>query len=415
MPRRAPALDPFRFPTMNENPSELHVTVVLGTRPEAIKLVPVIQALRADSAFRTRLLHTGQHRELVDQVLSAFAIEADETLDVMRPGQSLNSMVARLMPQLDVSFERTKPDLVLVQGDTTSAFSAALAAFQRSITVAHVEAGLRSGNRFHPFPEETNRRMIATLADLHFAPTEANARQLQNEGVPAAAVLVTGNTVVDALLAALDVSPQAPVLSDLAEETGEIALITLHRRESWIGSAKPLRRILEGVRRSAVDHPSARYVLPMHHNPKVRRLAEEVLSGTPNVDLIDPLPYVSFVHLMKRSKVVLTDSGGIQEEAPSLGVPVVVARETTERSEALETGQARLVGTESSAIREALDALLVASRKEPGDILQSNPYGDGRASSRIRRRILAHFGLEKFPGPFIPEALFEKPPVRATS
>jgi UDP-N-acetylglucosamine 2-epimerase (non-hydrolysing) len=368
---------------------QLGVTMVFGTRPEAIKLAPVIAMLSADRRFSVRVVSTGQHREMVREIIGPLGIRLDVDLDIMKPGQSLNDIVLAALSRLDALYRDDRPEIVVIQGDTSTAFAAALAAFHRRIPVAHVEAGLRSHDRRHPYPEESNRRMISALADLHFAPTRKAAENLMAETTPADAVFVTGNTVIDALGLALRVETS---VTRQIEPGRDLVLITLHRREAWDGQAEDgsnvLANILRGIGNAAADHPSASFVYPMHRNPRVRQMAQELAGSVPNLKLIEPLPYFEFVGLMARAKLIVTDSGGIQEEAPSLGVPVLVLRKTTERPEALQSGWNTLVGTGAADIRAAIAAELCVSRLRPAAIPSPSPFGDGRASERIRDALL---------------------------
>ncbi len=337
------------------SPSPIRVLVVLGTRPEAIKLFPIIACLRAQSDVSVRVLVTGQHRRMLDEVLGPFDVRPDLDLDVMRPQQSLNELVARIVPSFDRVLEDEHPEVIVVQGDTTTAFCAALVGFHRRIKVAHVEAGLRTGDRFHPYPEEVNRRMIASCADIHLAPTASAAQHLRAEGISEDAIFITGNTAIDALHLALE---KLPVRA--SREAGERdVLITLHRREAWneptSADTTVLDDILSGIADVAGSHADVAFTYPVHLNPAVRGPVSRTLAGRPNVHLVEPMPYLEFVGAMRRSEVIVTDSGGIQEEAPSLGVPVLVIRKTTERAEALATGRAKLVGITRDAVRTALD------------------------------------------------------------
>jgi UDP-N-acetylglucosamine 2-epimerase (non-hydrolysing) len=378
----------------------VRIDVILGTRPEAVKLLPVISAVRADGRFASRLIVTGQHRQMLDETLRPFGITPDVDLDIMRPGQSLNDIVSHAMPRLDQLFAADPPRIIVVQGDTTSAFCAALAAFHRRLPVAHLEAGLRSGDRFHPYPEEVNRRMISGCADLHFAPTEPAAANLRNEGAPPDSVLVTGNTAVDAILLALargDAGGDHVARADV--------LLTLHRREAWaepgtVGESL-LDDILIGLRRVAERRPDVSFVYPVHLNPRVREPVGRRLGDLANVRLVEPLPYLPFVRLMSRARVIVTDSGGIQEEGPSLGIPVLILRKTTERPEALGPGRNQLVGTDPGAIAAALEnALASPAVRRAAQRPFPNPYGDGRAAVRVIDGILAYFGLGPAPEPF---------------
>lgn len=399
------------------------VLVILGTRPEAVKLFPVIRALRAEPRLEVQVATTGQHREMVDQILGPFGIEPDHDLDIMRPDQSLNAIIQRVMPLLESLYAGIRPALVLVQGDTTSAFCAGLAAFHRRILVGHVEAGLRSFDRFHPYPEEVNRRMLSAVADLHLAATPRSAENLAREGLPRHAVVVTGNTVVDSLLETLG-RPDllaAHRVRELPQAEGEpLVLITLHRRENWLaahpggaagpmaagpaaaGAATPLEGVLQAIAAAAREHPWARFVYPVHRNPNVRGPVGRLLGGLANVHLLDPLPYIPFVDLLARARVVLTDSGGIQEEAPSLGVPVLVARATTERPEGVECGSNMLVGTRTEAVLDGLRRHLGGAHTRTGVPPFPNPFGDGRAGARIRQAVVHAFGLGERPAEFRP-------------
>jgi UDP-N-acetylglucosamine 2-epimerase (non-hydrolysing) len=378
----------------------IRVAVVLGTRPEAVKLLGIIGRLRRDDRFAVRVIVTGQHAAMPEEILAPFGIAPDVDLEIMKVGQTLNEILSRVMPRLDELYEREPCDLVIVQGDTTSAFAAALAAFHRGIPVAHVEAGLRSFDRFHPYPEEANRRMLSSVTDLHFAPTPWAAKNLVREGVPREDITITGNTVVDSLLMALEHlrgNPAKPV-ADVREG---LVLITLHRREGWQapgGGVPPLEGILEGIRHSAADHSHIDFVFPVHHNPRVREPVSRILGESKNVHLIDPVPYLPFVQLMSRASVILTDSGGIQEEAPTLGVPVLVLRRTTERPEGLTLGRNRMGGSPEE-IQTELARLLAEPPARPA-VPAPNPFGDGRADERIRQAILHFRGLAPRPDEF---------------
>ena len=354
------------------------ILIVYGTRPEAIKMAPVVRAVRArPERFRAMVVATGQHREMLDQVQRLFGLEPDVDLDLMRPGQQLNDLAARALAGLEPLLERERPDWVLVQGDTTTAMTAALAAFHRRIPVGHVEAGLRTGDLERPFPEEANRRIIDLLATACFAPTERARRALVAEGLAPGRIHRTGNTVVDALrevrerLAEVGVGP--------AEDDDEV-LVTAHRRESF---GRPLARVLDAVSELAGRFPQLRFVYPVHPNPHVEGPAHERLGGLPNVELHPPLDYRELVGRLARCRLVLTDSGGIQEEAPSFGKPVLVLRETTERPEGVEAGVARLVGTDRERIVTEASLLLTDGDAYARMANAVNPYGDGRAGERI--------------------------------
>ena len=388
----------------------IRTLILFGTRPEAVKLFPLIQSLKSDPRFDLCVAVTGQHREMLDQILRPFGVEPDTDLDIMRPGQSLNEIVNRLLPLLDTLYTEAKPHVVLVQGDTTSAFCGALAAYQRRIRVVHVEAGLRSFNRDHPYPEEANRRMIGVVADLHLAPTRRSAANLLREGVLPQDIVVTGNTAVDSLLMTIEnpkLSDDGVGLLPKLDPKRRLVLITAHRRENWspttvadARSSTPLEEILAAISRTAERHPHCDFLYPVHRNPKVGEPARRILGGKENVYLTEPLPYIPFVRLMHRAAAILTDSGGIQEEAPSLGVPVLVTRETTERPEGLSAGTNRLVGTSSSNIEDGLDRLLSDPPPRPESLPCPNPFGDGKAAQRSHHAILHFLGLGERPEEF---------------
>ena len=368
-----------------------HVAVILGTRPEAIKLFPVIAALREEAGLRVTVIATGQHREMLDQVLAMADIVPDHDLAVMQPGQTLDALTARLVTGIGSVLDSEKPDRVVVQGDTATAMCGALAAYYRQIPVAHVEAGLRSYNIYHPWPEEVNRKMVGAIADMHFAPTETAAQALRNEAVDPASIYVTGNSVIDALhltharVAAEPDLVQAiqPVLDRHAGK--RIILITTHRRENF---GAGLDHILDAVTELA-QLPDVACILPMHLNPNVRPFVEERLSSIESVSLVEPLDYPSFTWLLWHSYLVLTDSGGLQEEAPAFGKPVLVMRETTERPEGIDAGTARLVGTDRAKILAETHALLKDEAAYQAVARATNPFGDGAAAGRIRTVITA--------------------------
>jgi len=362
---------------------------ILGTRPEAIKMAPVIKELQKHpDQVRCVVCATGQHRQMLDQVLELFAIRPDFDLDVMQPNQSLARLTAVLLTALDDVVQEVQPDWILAQGDTTTVAVASLVAFYRNIRFGHVEAGLRTHNRRHPFPEEINRRIADLVADLYFAPTPRSRDVLLKEGVAENAICVTGNTVIDALLdvAARDYDWDAGPLAGLPRDK-RFVLITAHRRESF---GQPFRDLCQAIRELAVDFADGgvHFVYPVHLNPNVRQPVGELLSGLANVSLIEPLDYLSLVHLMKRSALILTDSGGIQEEAPSLGVPVLVMRETTERPEGVEAGVVKLVGTARERIVSEAQVLLRDPAAHAAMATRANPYGDGTAAARIVTALL---------------------------
>jgi UDP-N-acetylglucosamine 2-epimerase (non-hydrolysing) len=366
------------------------VMFCFGTRPEAIKLAPVILELaRRPRALKPLVLVTAQHRHMLDQVLRVFDIEPDYDLDLMRPGQSLADVTVAVLRGVERVLRRGRPDVVVVQGDTTSALAAALAAFYERIPVAHVEAGLRTNDKYSPYPEEMNRRLVSGLADLHFAPTQAAKQNLLMEGVPRARIHVTGNTVVDALKAIRRSKAvwHVPALDKIAPER-RVILVTAHRRESF---GPGFDRICRALRTVVERNPDVEVVYSMHLNPNVRKPVRAILGEVPRVHLIEPLEYLPFVRLMERAYLILTDSGGIQEEAPALGKPVLVMRDVTERPEAIEAGTAKLVGTGVETVVSATERLLrsvVAYRKMAR---VRNPFGDGRASVRITAALRGYF------------------------
>lgn len=365
---------------------------VYGTRPEAIKVAPVIHGLQRDERFDSIAVVTGQHREMLDQVNEIFAIRPDVDLDVFGHGQSLSQIAARVLSGLDPVLVEHRPDAVIVQGDTTTSTAAALAAFHRRIPVVHLEAGLRSGDLHSPFPEEANRRLTSRLASLHLAPTPESRDNLLQEGVDPADVAVTGNTVIDALLAtvAQDAPFAEPGLQDVAESGRPVILVTTHRRESW-GPA------MEGVGRAlctlAQERPGHTIVLPLHRNPLVREAVLPPLAGLANVIVTEPLAYGEFARLIALSTIVLTDSGGVQEEAPSLGRPVLVMRENTERPEAVRAGTVKLIGTDERRIVSEVTRLIVDPQHYADMATAVNPYGDGKAAPRTLAAIAQLLGV----------------------
>ncbi|MFN8474178.1 MAG: UDP-N-acetylglucosamine 2-epimerase (non-hydrolyzing) [Anaerolineae bacterium] len=365
----------------------LRVLSVFGTRPEAIKLAPVVRQLEATPSIESRVCVTAQHREMLDQVLALFQITPHYDLDVMRPAQSLAEVTSRVLIGLDDVMREARPDWVLVQGDTTTAMAAALGAFYHGIRVAHVEAGLRTGNKRHPFPEEINRRIVSVVGDLHFAPTEVARHNLLREGIPPQTIVLTGNPVIDALLEVADRSyawdggPLAGVPRDR-----RIVLVTAHRRENF---GRPIRDICAALRCLVERYPDVQIVYPVHLNPNIQAPVYELLGKVGGVTLLPPLDYLPLVHLMKAATLVLTDSGGLQEEAPSLGKPVLVMRETTERPEAVDAGTARLVGTNTDRIVAEVSRLLDDTAAFEQMARAVNPYGDGRARFRIVDALVA--------------------------
>ncbi|MCW5771575.1 MAG: UDP-N-acetylglucosamine 2-epimerase (non-hydrolyzing) [Rhodospirillaceae bacterium] len=353
------------------------ILVIVGTRPEAVKLAPLILALRNTNWADVEVLATGQHRELLVDALADFAIVADDNLYVMRPGQSLSGVAARILDAVDERLVARPPDCIVVQGDTTTVMAAGLAAFHRHIPVVHVEAGLRTGHLGEPFPEELNRRMVALCTALHCAPTEVMAANLRAEGIPESQIVVTGNTVIDALLT---IAAGDPPLPPGIPEAERLILMTAHRRESF---GAPLEGAFRTLRALIEADPGLAIAYPVHPNPNVQGAAHEILGNHPRVALLPPLRYPSIVALMRKAWLVLTDSGGLQEEAPALGKPVLVLRDRTERPEAIAAGSAQLVGTDPVRIRTAIERLK-ARPDLYADMAQPRfPYGDGKASQRI--------------------------------
>lgn len=373
------------------------IIVLIGTRPEAIKMAPVLRALERQSRrVQTMLAVSSQHREMLRQVLDTFKMVPHVDLDIMTHDQTLSQVTTRNLSTLDPFLERERPDIVLVQGDTTTALAAGLAAFYAKIPLGHVEAGLRTGRMFEPFPEEMNRRLIDQLSTLLFAPTERARHNLLREGIDDSQIYVTGNTVVDALLSIKRRIDKGRVVLDhqvvdlISDGGSSVILVTAHRRENF---GTPLRNICLGVREIARCFPRKRIVFPVHMNPKVRGPVKLLLQGIKNVRLIEPLDYISFVYLMARSELILTDSGGIQEEATCLNTPTLVLRECTERVEAEACGHVKVIGTDLEAISHNVRLILRSPKHCTRQTPAVSPYGDGRASGRIVRVILNYLGV----------------------
>lgn len=365
---------------------------VFGTRPEAIKMAPLYMALAADGRFDAKVCVTGQHREMLDQVLDLFMIKPDFDLNIMKPGQDLTDTTTAILQGMKSILSDYRPDIILVHGDTATTFAATLAAYYQQIPVAHVEAGLRTGNIYSPWPEEANRKLTGALAAVHFAPTETSRENLMREGIDASRILVTGNTVIDALLDVVSRLSEDEALRERAAEPAafldpkrRLVLVTGHRRESFGGG---FERICQALREVAQIHQDIDIVYPVHLNPNVREPVQRLLSDVGNIYLIKPLDYLPFVYFMSRAHIILTDSGGIQEEAPSLGKPVLVMRDTTERPEAVAAGTVKLVGTDVGSIVKELSRLLVDDSAYQAMSVAHNPYGDGRACSRIIEGLL---------------------------
>jgi UDP-N-acetylglucosamine 2-epimerase (non-hydrolysing) len=366
--------------------SPLRVCIILGTRPEAIKLAPVIRAFQADGAIATQVILTGQHREMVDQVMALFNLKADADLAIMQPQQTLTDITCRSLQGLETHFQTQPADLVIVQGDTSTAFAAALAAFYQKIPVGHVEAGLRTDNIYSPYPEEANRRLISQLTTLHFAPTTTAVSHLKQSSV-VGEIHHTGNTVIDALLTVADQRPDCAI-AGLDWNRYRVLLATVHRRENW---GEPLADIAAGFLTVLEDQPDTALLLPLHRNPLVREPLTARLGAHPRVFLTEPLDYRSLVGAMQRCYLLLTDSGGLQEEAPGLGKPVLVLRDTTERPEAVAAGTARLIGTSQAAISHHAIELLTNATAYEAMAQAVNPFGDGQAAARILDIVKTYF------------------------
>ncbi|KGJ88815.1 non-hydrolyzing UDP-N-acetylglucosamine 2-epimerase [Colwellia psychrerythraea] len=365
----------------------MKILTVFGTRPEAIKMAPLVHALASDDRFDSKVCVTAQHREMLDQVLELFEITPEYDLDLMKAGQTLPEITSRIILELTPVLKEFKPDVVLVHGDTATTFAASLAAYYEQIAVGHVEAGLRTGNIYSPWPEEGNRKLTGALTKFHFAPTETSQQNLLNESYPETAIYITGNTVIDALLLVKrqiesdsDLSATLTAQFPMLDEAKKLILVTGHRRESFGGG---FERICEALAITAKAHPDCQILYPVHLNPNVQEPVNRILKDVNNVHLIEPQQYLPFVFLMNRAHIILTDSGGIQEEAPSLGKPVLVMRDTTERPEAVASGTVKLVGTDVIKITTELDKLLTDDDAYNAMSFAHNPYGDGKACQRI--------------------------------
>ena len=363
----------------------IKVMSVFGTRPEAIKMAPLVKELEKRNNMESVVCVTAQHRQMLDQVLEAFRIRPDYDLNIMKHGQTLSDITTAALQGMEGVIRETKPDIVLVHGDTTTAFAAALAAFYQQVPIGHVEAGLRTYDKYSPFPEEMNRQMVDRMADLFFAPTEMSRKNLLQENIPGEKIWVTGNTAIDALETTVRIGYFHPEI-DWVKEGERLILLTSHRRENL---GEPMENIFRAVRRVAENYPTVKVIYPIHMNPVVRRIAGEILSGCDRIRLIEPLEVFDFHNFIDRSDLVLTDSGGIQEEAPSLGKPVLVLRDTTERPEGVSAGTLKLVGTREEDIYRETVRLLTDREEYEKMSRASNPYGDGHASERIADAIQA--------------------------
>ncbi|MCF6093210.1 UDP-N-acetylglucosamine 2-epimerase (non-hydrolyzing) [Microaerobacter geothermalis] len=367
---------------------EIKVLTIFGTRPEAIKMAPLVKELEKGEGIESFVCVTAQHRQMLDQVLDIFQIKPEYDLNVMQERQTLIQVTAKVLEGLDHVLKKERPDIVLVHGDTSTTFVASLAAFYNQIAIGHVEAGLRTYNKYSPYPEEMNRQLTGVLADLHFAPTSLAAAHLRQEGKPEENIYVTGNTVIDALKTTVKMDYYHPVLERIGDH--KLILMTAHRRENL---GEKMMGMFRGIRRLIEEHSDVSLVYPVHLNPVVQEAAEKVLGSHPRIHLISPLDAIDFHNFMFRAHLILTDSGGIQEEAPAFGIPVLVLRDTTERPEGVEAGTLKLVGTNEEDVYQMAHTLLTKPEEYEKMAKAANPYGDGEASRRIVHAIQHHFGL----------------------
>ncbi|EGP4764141.1 non-hydrolyzing UDP-N-acetylglucosamine 2-epimerase [Enterococcus faecium] len=368
----------------------MKIMTIFGTRPEAIKMAPLIKAIENDERFESIVTVTAQHRQMLDQVMDIFDLKADYDLNIMKDGQTLTDVTSRVIKELDSVLVEAKPDIILVHGDTTTTFAASIAGFYHQIKIGHVEAGLRTWNKYSPFPEEMNRQLTDTLADIYFAPTGMSKSNLLKEGRSEESVFITGNTAIDAMKYTIKKNYSNELLDKLVGK--RIILVTMHRRENL---GQPMTNVFKAINRLVEKFEDVHIVFPMHKNPKVRKNAEETFNDSEQVHLIEPLDVIDFQNFSNNSYMILSDSGGVQEEAPSLGVPVLVLRDTTERPEGIEVGTLKLVGTEEDKVFEEA-TLLLSDKEEYKKMSQaSNPYGDGNASERILDAIAYNFGIQK--------------------
>ncbi len=371
------------------------IAVIFGTRPDTIKLAPIILALKKEKKyFQVLTIATAQHRQMLDQVLDIFKIKPDYDLDIMQPKQSLVTITKNTIGKLDEILFRELPDMVLVQGDTTTTFVGSLAAFYRQIPVGHIEAGLRTNDRSNPFPEEINRRLTSVLTDIHFAPTETAKRALLKENINKDSIFVTGNTVIDALKISVNKKYKftVPLLNEIVRQKKKIILLTMHRRENW---GKPMRGACAAVKRLALQYPDFNFVFPVHLNPIVEEVVHGTLNNLKNVHLIAPLDYLDFVNFMSRTYLIITDSGGVQEEGPHFGIPILVLRKVTERPEAVKYGTVKLVGLDEEIIYRTAKRLIDDKRVYSKMASAVNPYGDGLSSKRTVQIIKNYFDIDK--------------------
>jgi len=373
--------------------NKIKIMLIFGTRPEAIKMFPIISEIKKyPHLIESKIIVSGQHREMLDQMLEIFQINPDYDLNIMKQSQSLSHITKNSLLGIEKILKKERPSMVLVQGDTTTTFTGALAAFYQKIKIGHIEAGLRTNNKYYPFPEEINRHLTSVLADLHFAPTENSCKNLLSEGIRRENIFVSGNTVIDSLFLMIKENYifREPRLRDIKISEKKNILVTMHRRENW---GRPLRETCQALVKLINDYSDLAVIFPIHKNPEIRKIVNEILKSRKEVLLLDTLDYKDMVNLMSKSYIILTDSGGIQEEAPSLGKPVLVLREETERPEAVEAGVVKLIGTNSKNIIKEIKELLDDEEKYLEMARNINLYGDGKASERIIKRILHYFNL----------------------
>ncbi|MCJ7656983.1 MAG: UDP-N-acetylglucosamine 2-epimerase (non-hydrolyzing) [Candidatus Atribacteria bacterium] len=373
--------------------NKIKIAMIFGTRPETIKIFPIIsQIIKYPHLIDYKVIVSGQHREMLDQMLEIFQINPDYDLNIMEQGQSLSTITNNSLLGIEKILKKDKPSIVLVQGDTTTTFSGALAAFYQKIRIGHVEAGLRTHNKYYPFPEEVNRHLTSVLADLHFAPTRKSCENLLSEGVKREDIFISGNTVIDSLLIMIkeNYTFREPLLKNKKILEKRIILVTMHRRENW---GEPLRETCKAIKKIIDEYSDTYVIFPLHKNPEIRRNVKEILQNKKDILLLDTLDYDDMVNLMSKSYIILTDSGGIQEEAPSLGKPVLVLRDETERPEAVKAGIVKLIGTNKERVYSEVKTLLNNKDKYVKMSKSINPYGDGKASERIVKKILYNFNL----------------------
>jgi len=370
--------------------NKIKVMTIFGTRPEAIKMAPIVKELKSRDEIECIVCVTAQHRQMLDQVLEAFDIIPEYDLDIMSQGQTLSDITSKALQGLEKVIKEVKPNIILVHGDTTTTFAGALAAFYNQVDIGHVEAGLRTWNKYSPYPEEMNRQMVGVMADMHFAPTENSKENLLKEGKVEENIFVTGNTAIDALTTTVREDYTNPIFEWIGED--RLILLTAHRRENL---GEPMKHMFKAIKKVVDEHKEVKVVYPVHLNPKVKEIADEVLGNDNRIKLIEPLEVIDFHNFMNKAYLILTDSGGIQEEAPSLGKPVLVLRDTTERPEGIVAGTLKLAGTEEEDIYRLTKELL--ENKETYDRMSkaSNPYGDGKASKRIVEEIIKKYSIDK--------------------